>query len=536
MPDNNTTSIVFGVTSVCLILAIIYLFFKLKNYQTQTEILKIEIEQIELNHSQRIEIEKQKNELNLNSKIQELEAINSLKSINLQERIIEKESYLKGKVDELESQKLKMETDRQSINEDKLELKESLNNINKEKLKIQEEHIINLERISKMSKLEAKELLFSEIIVEDKEDILIWQNKYFENIQSQAQAKAAEIVSLAIQRCSSEVANEQTITNIKLQDDSDKGKIIGRNGRNLLWLEKTLGVEFIIDDNAEGVITISGFSSLRRHIAKKTLTKLLEDGRIHPASIEEMYEKSKAEIATEIAEAGEWACSELGIFDFNAKLIRIIGRLKFRTSYGQNMLKHAVEMAKLAKNMAIEMNSTFSHRVPVDVDICVKGALLHDIGKAMDEETLPKGNHIDLGEKICDMFELDWRIRKCVSSHHNESYYDKDKGFCIEAVLVDACDNISGGRPGARKETVELYYNRMEQLEEIANQTEGVIKSWIMRGSRELWVFFDSRTVDSLKMRKSAKSISDKIKATVSYPGEIKIVGILEDKVVQYAK
>lgn len=536
MSESNIISLVLVGVSIFLVFLVIYLFFKLKNYQTQLEILKVEIEQEEINFSQKLEIEKQRNELALNARLQEAESKHTSKALELQERILEKETQIQKKLDEIELQKSNLEIEKQLVAESKSNISISLSEleINKEANKL--EYLKSLELLATLNKTEAKEVLIQQIINEDKEDLLNWQNKYFEKIQFDAQSKAAEIVSLAIQRCSSEVANEQTITNIKLQDDSEKGKIIGRNGRNLQWLEKTLGVEFIIDDNSEGIITISGFSSLRRRIAKKTLTKLLEDGRIHPASIEEMYEKSKAEIATEIAEAGEWACSELGIFDFNAKLIRIIGRLKFRTSYGQNMLKHAVEMAKLAKNMAIEMNSTFSHRTPVNVDICVKGALLHDIGKAMDEETLPKGNHIDLGEKICDMFELDWRIRKCVSSHHNESYYDNEKGFCIEAVLVDACDNISGGRPGARKETVELYYNRMEQLEEIANQTEGVIKSWIMRGSRELWVFFDSKSVNSIQMRKSAKAISDKIKATVSYPGEIKIVGILEDKIVQYAK
>jgi ribonucrease Y len=181
------------------------------------------------------------------------------------------------------------------------------------------------------------------------------------------------------------------------------------------------------------------------------------------------------------------------------------------------------------------MNTQFPHRKPVDVDICVKGALLHDIGKAVDEETIPKGNHVELGEKVCDIFGLDWRIKKCVSSHHDESYYDAEHGFCIEASLVDACDNISGGRLGARKETAEAYYQRMEALEKVADTTPGVTKSWIMRGSRELWVFFDTNAITPDQMHKATREIANRIQTDVKYPGEIKIVGLWEDKIVEYA-
>jgi ribonuclease Y len=200
------------------------------------------------------------------------------------------------------------------------------------------------------------------------------------------------------------------------------------------------------------------------------------------------------------------------------------------------MLKHSVEMAKLAALLANEMNLKFPHRErPIDVSICVKGALLHDIGKAVDEESIPHGNHVEIGEKICDTFNLDWRIRKCISSHHDESYYDPEHGFCIEAAIVDACDNISGGRLGARKETAEAYYQRMEDLEKIAEGTPGVNKCWIMRGSRELWVFFDTEKIDALKMHELTRGIAKRIQTDIKYPGEIKVVGIWEDKIVEYA-
>jgi ribonucrease Y len=474
--------------------------------------------------------------INLEKKIQDKEEKYSNRLILLQENISKKEDLIVEKINHLELKQNLIKDKEYDLNKkrEEFEIEKQLfiNKFETGKLKLKSE----LEKVAKITTKEAQEKITKLAKQEIKNDLFEWQNKFLFNVKDEANYKASEIVSLAIQRCSSEVTNEQTVTNIKLQSDSEKGKIIGKNGRNLIWLEKTLGVEFIIDDNNDSIITISGFSSLRRHIAKKTVEKLLEDGRVHPASIEEMYEKSKAEIASEIAIAGEEACNEVGIYDFNAKLIRILGRLKFRTSYGQNMLKHAVEMAKLAKNLAIELNKTFPNKNPIDIDICIKGALLHDIGKAIDEETLPKGNHIDLGEKICEMFDLDWRIKKCITSHHNESYYDGEKGFCIEAVLVDACDNISGGRPGARKDSVEAYYQRMTGLEEIANKVEGVSKSWIMRGSRELWIFFDANKVSSEIMRNSVRDVTTSIQETIRYPGEIKVIGFWEDRVVEYAR
>ena len=503
---------------------------RLNQYKSQQE-YQTKIDQIKEN----LETKNEKIILELEKKIQEKEEKFSNRLISLQENIHSKEVVIVEQLNKLELKQEKLNTI-----EEELKLKSKA--LETDKLELQEQKIQDklewqqhLEKKSSMTVAQAKLELQQQIEQDTTIDAIEWQKKYLANIQLDAQLKASEIVSLAIQRCSSEVANEQTVTNIKLANDADKGKIIGKNGRNLQWLEKTLGVEFIIDEASENLITISGFSSIRRHIAKRTVEKLLEDGRIHPASIEDMCEKSKAELAQEIAEAGEWACSELGIYDLSAKLIRLIGRLKFRTSYGQNMLKHAVEMAKLAKNLATEMNATFTHRTPIDIDICVKGALLHDIGKAIDEETMPKGNHVDLGEKICEMFDLDWRIKKCVSSHHDESYYDPQKGFCIEAVLVDACDNISGGRPGARKDSVESYYQRMEALEAIANNTKGVNKSWIMRGSRELWVFFDTETITPVQMRKTVKTIADNVQANVNYPGEIKVIGMWEDKIIEYA-
>jgi ribonucrease Y len=481
------------------------------------------------------------NEVSL-SKIK-LEAMSELKVeekemrkriLDLQENIDKKESVLNDKLDKFEDEKKHVLSLKEEIDNIKTRLVQKESEVALKEAQQQEILDTKLTEIAKLSKTEAKDQILESSKTEMGGELLEWQKKMLENAEEDAVNKAREIVALAVQRCSSEVANEFTITTVKLPDEDAKGKIIGKGGRNIQWLEKTLGVELVIDETPE-VVTISGFNSIRRHIAKKTLEKLLEDGRIHPASIEEMYEKSKGEIAQEIAESGQWAVNELGIYDFPAKLIRIIGRLKYRTSYGQNMLRHSVEMAKLAALLAKEMNIQFPQRKPVDVDICIKGALLHDIGKAIDEETTPKGNHVDLGEKVCETFGLDWRIRKCVSSHHDESYYDSEHGFCLEAALVDACDNISGGRMGARKETGEAYFQRMESLEKIGETTPGVTKSWIMRGSRELWVFFDTEKITPGQMHVATREIAKRIQTEVKYPGEIKIVGLWEDKIVEYA-
>jgi ribonucrease Y len=472
-----------------------------------------------------------------------VEAMDSVKgdAREMQNRMLEIQSNLDKKESNLEIKIERFEAEKALFVRNQKELEELQKHIlaKKQELAQQEanqQQVLDqkLEEIAEMTRFDAKKKVELAAKQEMGSELLIWQKKMLENAKDEANSKAREIVALAVQRCSSEVANEFTLTTVKLESEDDKGKLIGKGGRNLQWIEKTLGVELIIDDTP-GIVTISGFNSIRRHLAQKTIEKLLLDGRIHPGSIEDMYEKSKSEVAQEIAESGQWAVDELGIVDFPPKLIRIIGRLKFRTSYGQNMLRHSVEMAKLAALLAKEMNTQFPNRKPVDVEICIKGALLHDIGKAIDEETTPKGNHVELGEKVCENFGLDWRIKKCVSSHHDESYYDPEHGFCLEASLVDACDNISGGRLGARKETAEAYYQRIESLEAIANTTPGVNKSWIMRGSRELWVFFDTQAVTPVQMHVATREIANRIQTDVKFPGEIKVVGMWEDKIVEYA-
>jgi ribonucrease Y len=488
---------------------------------------------------QKAELEAQKYQIQAQQQIQDEEKKLRNYEIDFQHRLTKKEEQLEQSQYNIDSQKKRLEEDKNLLSQAQVDLKQKQLQLDDLQNKIDTEINTKLERIAGFTREQAAQEIMDKTKLLIGYDMTLLQSKMLEQAEDTANIQARNIVSLAIQRCSSEVANEMTVTVVKLNSDEDKGKLIGKGGRNIQWLEKTLGVEMIIDDTPE-VVTISGFSGIRRHIAKRTVEKLLDDGRVHPSSIEEMYEKAKSEISMEVQDAGEEVVAELGIVDFSPKLIRILGRLKFRTSYGQNMLKHSLEMAKLAGLLVDEINMTFTSKFPINRDICVKGALLHDIGKAVDEEQLPKGNHIELGEKICDMFGLDWRIKKCVSSHHEtggdfQSYHDLVNGFCIEACVVDACDNISGSRPGARKETAEAYYQRMEALERIANNIKGVQKSFIMRGSRELWVFFDPATTELAEVADATRQIVNQINDSIKSPFKIQVNAFLENRLVEYA-
>lgn len=513
---------------------------------TEQELNKI-IEQ-ELNKSnqqknnkflEKTELDIQKKRLESQQKIQEEEKQFVSYKIEAEQRLTRKELLIEEKERTIKEDQDLIVKDKQQLEKVKIDLRNQTESLNDKQRQVSIELFTKLESLSGFSREQAKNELINKVKTEIGHEIVSLQHKIVDDAQDNANIEARNIVSLAIQRCSSDVANEMTVTVIKLNGEEDKGKLIGKGGRNIQWLEKTLGVELIIDDTPE-IVTISGFSGIRRHIAKRTIEKLLEDGRVHPSAIEEMYEKAKSEIAIAIQTAGEEAVAELGIIDFPPKLIRILGRLKFRTSYGQNMLKHSVEMAKLAGLLVDELNSTFKTKVLIDREICVKGALLHDVGKAVDEEQMPKGNHIELGEKICDMFGLDWKIKKCISSHHltggdYQSYQDENNGFCVEACIVDSCDNISGSRPGARKETAEAYYQRMEALERIANSVVGVQKSFIMRGSRELWVFFDPSTQDLAQVSDATRQIVNSINSSIKSPFKIQVNAFLENRLVEYA-
>jgi len=401
--------------------------------------------------------------------------------------------------------------------EDKVEklrgVKESLENL-------RQEAINNLERIAKVSKEEAKEELLQDLEKEYQQDILEKIKKLEKEGWEQYEQKAKDLLALAVQKCALNQAQEITTTSLNLPSEEIKGRIIGKEGRNIRTLEKLTGVEVIIDETPEAVV-ISGFDPIRRQVAKTALEKLIQDGRIQPARIEEQVQLAEAEIAKQIKDAGEAAAYDVGIIGLEPKLIQLLGRLKFRTSFGQNALLHSIEVAHLAGALAAEIG--------VDPMICKKAGLLHDIGKAVDHQV--EGSHVDIGIKILEKFGAEKEIIDAMKSHHEEYPYET-----IESVIIQTADQISGARPGARKDTLENYLKRLGELESIALKFPGVEKAWALQAGREIRVFVKPDEIDDLAARSLAKSIAQQIQEELRYPGEIKVNVIRETRAIEYAK
>jgi len=378
----------------------------------------------------------------------------------------------------------------------------------------------NLERISGLSQEDAKKELL-DLIEKEHQQVLLERIKKLEDEGRQdLEKKARNIITLAMQRYAASQAAEISTTAVELPSDDLKGRIIGKEGRNIKTLEKLTGVEVIVDDTP-GAIVISGFDPIRRQIAKLTLEKLISDGRIQPARIEEMVEKAKEEIGNKIQEAGEAAAFDTGVAGLDPKLVKILGRLRFRTSYGQNVLLHSVEVAHLAAAIASEIGA--------DASLVKRAGLLHDIGKAIDHEI--QGSHTEIGKMILEKFNISPDIIKAVVAHHEEYPHES-----IESVIVQVADAISGARPGARKDTLEAYLKRLEELEKIANSFEGVEKTFAIQAGREIRVFVQPEKLDDLAARKLARQIADRIQEELKYPGEIKVNVIRETRMIEYAR
>ncbi len=378
----------------------------------------------------------------------------------------------------------------------------------------------NLERVSGLKKEEAKEELLKISEKEYQEEILGKLKKLEETGKEKLEARAKEVLALAIQRYAAPCSSEITTSTVSLPNEEIKGRIIGKEGRNIHTLEKLTGVEIIVDDTPEAVI-ISAFDPIRRQIAKTALEKLIQDGRIQPAKIEEQVQKAQEEISSQIKAAGEAACYDTGILGLDPKLVQLLGRLRFRTSYGQNVLLHSIEVAHLASALASEIGA--------DTQITKKAGLLHDIGKAVDYQI--QGSHTDIGIKILEKFGVESEVIKAMKSHHEE--YPAESP---EALLVQAADAISGARPGARKDSLENYLRRLTDLENIALSFAGVEKVYAIQAGREIRVFVKSEEVDDLGARKLAKEIANRIQEELKYPGEIKVNVIRETRVTEYAR
>jgi len=427
----------------------------------------------------------------------------------LEERVIQRE-------EQVEKQK-------QGLEKEELQIKENIEKLKQKKQEIEnleEQGRKELERLASLTQEQAKEELFKITEKKYEEDFFKKIQKLEATSRDEFEKRAREILTTVIQRLASSTASEITTTAVAIPSDDLKGKVIGKEGRNIRALERAAGVEIVVDDTP-GSIIISSFDPVRRHIAKIALENLISDGRIQPARIEETVERAKNEVEKIIKQKGETAAYETGVINLDPRLMTILGRLFFRTSYGQNVLQHSIEVAHLAGMLAAELGA--------DVDVAKKAGLLHDIGKAMDHEI--QGTHVEIGKRILQKVNTDEKIIQAMQSHHEEYPYET-----IESIIIQVADAISSARPGARRDTLENYLKRLEDLENIVNSFEGVEKTYAIQAGREIRIFVTPDKVSDLEAKKLARDIADSIEQKLNYPGEIKVHVIRESRIVEYAR
>ncbi len=433
-----------------------------------------------------------------------------------EQRLVQKEDILDKKEDSLLKKNEALEQQKKELLNREQEIKKTQEKINHQhELMIQE-----IEKVAQLTKEEAKHLLSQEILDETRHDVALQVRNIEQAAKDEATTEAKKIISLAIQRCAADHTSEITVSVVPLPSDDMKARLIGREGRNIRAIENATGIELIIDDTPE-VVILSGFDPVRREIARLSLEKLISDGRIHPARIEETVEKVKKDMDAEIKAAGESAMFEVGIFGLHPEIIKLLGRLKYRTSYGQNVYKHSIEVAQLAGLMAQELG--------LDVNLAKRAGLLHDIGKAVDHEQ--EGTHIQLGADIAKKYRESNNVVNAIAAHHGDC-----EPKTMEAVLVAAADAISGSRPGARRETGTNYVKRLEKLESIAGSFAGVDKCYAIQAGREVRVIVKPDQIDDAQTMFLAKDIAKKIEKELEYPGQIKVNVIREFRASEFAK
>ena len=506
--------------AVFLIAAIIFTFVgmflrkktaesKMKSAESEAQRI-IEMANKDAENRKKEEIFKAKEEIMNARKDLDAEIRERRGEVQVQEkRIMQKEENLEKKMDSLEKREKDLIRKGEELEGKKNEVLETLN-----------KQIEELQRISGLSQEEAKQHLLSEVekqLTAEKATLL---REMQAKTKEEATKNAKEIIGYAIQKCAADHTSETTVSIVALPNEDMKGRIMGREGRNIKTLETLTGIDLIIDDTPEAVV-ISGFDPLRREVAKLALEKLIEDGRIHPAKIEEMVEKAKEEIEAIIKEEGERAIIETGVIGLHPDLTKLIGKLKYRTSYGQNVLNHSIEVSNLARIMAEELG--------LDPKLARRAGLLHDIGKALDHDM--EGTHVEIGVDILKKYKENEKVINAVQAHHGDV-----EPQTIEAVLIQAADAISASRPGARRETLETYIKRLESLEQIADSFEGVEKSFAIQAGREIRIIVKPEKISDDQMVLTARDIAKRVEDEMEYPGQIKVNLVRETRVVEYAK
>ncbi len=436
--------------------------------------------------------------------------------VKLEERLNQREEYIEKKELAVDKRSEQLEGEKQEL----AAAKENVEKIKAEQEELKGKIIEELEKTAKLSRQEAKDMLVANMKNDAQKEAAVIVKKIEDDAKENGENKARWIIGQALQRCATETTSEMTVSVVSLPNDEMKGRIIGREGRNIRAIEAATGVELIVDDTPES-ITISGFDPIRREVARLSLEKLIADGRIHPTRIEEIVEKMQREVDKMIKQAGDEACNETGIYNLNPEIVKVLGRLKFRTSYGQNVLKHSIETSIIAGLLASELGA--------NVRVAKRGGLLHDIGKALDHEI--EGTHVQIGVDLCRKYGESEEVIHCIEAHHFDVEFKT-----IEAVIVQVADAISSSRPGARRDSFENYIKRLQQLEDIAKGFKGVEKAYAVQAGREVRIIVKPDQISDSEAMFLAKDIASKIENEMQYPGQIKVNVIRESRFVETAK
>ena len=470
----------------------------------------VDLAKIEAENLKKEEIFKAKEEIMNSRKELDQEIKERRGEVQKQEsRLIQKEENLERRSENFEKKEREIERELQEVEKQKEEVK-----------KLHEQEVVELQKIASLTREEAKKRLLSEMDKELTAEKAALIREKEQKAKETAIKQAKEILCYSIQKCAADHSQETTVSIVSLPNDDMKGRIIGREGRNIKALETLTGIDLIIDDTPEAVV-LSGFDPLRREVAKIALEKLIDDGRIHPAKIEEMVEKAKEEVENTIKEEGERAVLETGVIGLHPDIVKLLGKLKYRTSYGQNVLNHSIEVSNLARIMADELG--------LDTKLARRAGLLHDIGKALDHDM--EGTHVEIGVEVLKKYKENPLVINAVEAHHGDV-----EPQTLEAVLVQAADAISASRPGARRETLEAYIKRLQNLEEIADSFDGVEKSFAVQAGREIRILVKPDKISDDKMTILARDIAKRIEDEMDYPGQIKVNVIRETRVADYAK